>query len=169
MSLDPVVGFFVLGLLAGAFGSDLKLSGGLTDALIIYLLIAIGLKGGFELSQMPVAQLIVPIVAVVVFSAVTPLVGYQILRRMGRLPHPDAASISAHYGSVSVVTFAVGAYPVAHRAFRPRDPGPLHEDGRKAGGIDVRQGSFVPAAIASNSGTGPYQPYVEHDGQIFSD
>jgi carbonic anhydrase len=34
--------------------------------------------------------------------------------------------------------------------------------------FDVRQGSFVPAAIASNSGTGPYQPYVEHDGQIFS-
>lgn len=34
--------------------------------------------------------------------------------------------------------------------------------------FDVRQGSFVPAAIASTSGTGPYQPYVEHDGQIFS-
>lgn len=34
--------------------------------------------------------------------------------------------------------------------------------------FDVRQGSFVPAAIASNSGTGPYQPYVEHDGQIFT-
>ena len=34
--------------------------------------------------------------------------------------------------------------------------------------FDVKQGNFVPAAIASNSGTGPYQPYVEHDGQIFS-
>jgi carbonic anhydrase len=34
--------------------------------------------------------------------------------------------------------------------------------------FDVQQGSFVPAAIASSSGTGPYQPYVEHDGQIFS-
>ena len=34
--------------------------------------------------------------------------------------------------------------------------------------FDVTQGHFVPAAIASNSGTGPYQPYVEHDGQIFS-
>lgn len=34
--------------------------------------------------------------------------------------------------------------------------------------FDVRQGSFVPAAIASTSGTGPYQPYVEHDGQIIS-
>ena len=35
--------------------------------------------------------------------------------------------------------------------------------------FDVKQGDFVPASVASNSGTGPYQPYVEHDGQIFSD
>jgi len=35
--------------------------------------------------------------------------------------------------------------------------------------FDVKQGDFVPASLASNSGTGPYQPYVEHDGQIFSD
>ena len=34
--------------------------------------------------------------------------------------------------------------------------------------FDVQQGSFVPAAIASNSGTGPYQPYVEYDGQIIT-
>jgi len=109
MSIDPVIGFFVLGLLAGVFGSDLKLSAGLSDTLIIYLLIAIGLKGGFELSLIPVGPLIVPIVAVVLLSAGTPFLGYQVLRRMGKLPHPDAAAISAHYGSVSVVTFAVGA------------------------------------------------------------
>ena len=35
--------------------------------------------------------------------------------------------------------------------------------------FDVKQGDFVPASVASNSGTGPYQPYVEHDGQILSD
>ncbi len=34
--------------------------------------------------------------------------------------------------------------------------------------FDARQGGFVPASLASNSGTGPYQPYVEHDGQIIS-
>jgi len=32
--------------------------------------------------------------------------------------------------------------------------------------FDAQQGGFVPASIASNSGTGPYQPYVEHDGQL---
>lgn len=108
MSLDPVVGFFVLGLVAGLLRSDLKLSGGLSDTLVIYLLIAIGLKGGFELAQTSVQQLALPIVLVVVMSAGTPLLGYQILRRMGRMGHLDAASIAAHYGSVSVVTFAVG-------------------------------------------------------------
>ncbi|MBA4261710.1 MAG: sodium-dependent bicarbonate transport family permease [Comamonadaceae bacterium] len=108
MSLDPVVGFFVLGLVAGLLRSDLKLSGGLSDTLVIYLLIAIGLKGGFELAQTSVQQLALPIVLVVLMSAGTPLLGYQILRRMGRMGHLDAASIAAHYGSVSVVTFAVG-------------------------------------------------------------
>jgi hypothetical protein len=109
MSLDPVVGFFVLGVVAGLLKSDLKLPAGLYETLTIYLLVAIGLKGGFELSRSSVADLVVPIAVVVAASAVTPMLAYQVLYRIGRLPHPDAASISAHYGSVSVVTYAVGA------------------------------------------------------------
>jgi len=108
MRLDPVVGFFVLGLLAGLLRSDLKLSSGLSDTLIIYLLIAIGLKGGFELANTPVQDLVLPIIVAVLMSAGTPLIAFPILRRLGRLARPDAASIAAHYGSVSVVTFAVG-------------------------------------------------------------
>lgn len=34
--------------------------------------------------------------------------------------------------------------------------------------FDVRQGEFIPASTASHSGTGPYQPYVEHDGQVIA-
>ncbi len=109
MSLDPVVGFFVLGLIAGLLRSDLKLSGGLSDTLSIYLLIAIGLKGGIELSQAQAGDLVLPVIVAVLMSAGTPLVAFQVLRRLGRLSRPDAASIAAHYGSVSVVTFAVGA------------------------------------------------------------
>ena len=48
-------------------------------------------------------------IVAVLMSAGTPLVAFQVLRRLGRLSRPDAASIAAHYGSVSVVTFAVGA------------------------------------------------------------
>lgn len=109
MTLDPVVGFFVLGLAAGLIGSDLKLPNGLYETLTIYLLIAIGIKGGFELARTDVTDLVLPIAVVVVMSGVTPVIGYQLLHRMGRVPHLDAASISAHYGSVSVVTYAVGA------------------------------------------------------------
>lgn len=109
MILDPVVGFFVLGVVAGLIRSDLKLPSGLYETLTIYLLLAIGLKGGFELSKSSVVTLLLPIFIVVAASAVTPMLAYQVLHRLGRLAHHDAASISAHYGSVSVVTFAVGA------------------------------------------------------------
>jgi hypothetical protein len=98
-----------LGVLAGLLRSDLKLSSGLSDTLSIYLLIAIGLKGGIELSQAQVGDLVLPVIVAVLMSAGTPLVAFQVLRRLGRLARPDAASIAAHYGSVSVVTFAVGA------------------------------------------------------------
>jgi uncharacterized protein len=108
MSLDPVVGFFLLGLAAGFLRSDLKLSSGLSDTLSIYLLIAIGLKGGIELSRVDAADLLLPVVVAVLMSAGTPLVAFPILRRFGKLSRADAGSIAAHYGSVSVVTFAVG-------------------------------------------------------------
>ncbi len=108
MVLDPVVGFFLLGLVAGLLRSDLKLSSGLSDTLSIYLLIAIGLKGGIELAGASVGQIALPIMAAVLMSFGTPLLAYPILRQFGRLARPDAASIAAHYGSVSVVTFAVG-------------------------------------------------------------
>ncbi len=109
MSLDPVVGFFILGLVAGFLRSDLKLSSGLSDTLSLYLLIAIGLKGGIELSKASAGDLMLPIAVAVLMSAGTPLLAFPVLRRFGRLSRADAGSIAAHYGSVSVVTFAVGA------------------------------------------------------------
>ena len=115
MTFDPVVGFFVLGVVAGLLRSDLKLSGGLADMLSTYLLIAIGLKGGIELSNASVGSLLFPIAVAVMMSAGIPLAAYPILRRFGKLPWPDAASIAAHYGSVSVVTFAVGASYLARQ------------------------------------------------------
>lgn len=116
MSLDPVVGFFVLGVTAGLLKSDLKLPAGLYEMLTIYLLLAIGLKGGFELSKSDVTTLLLPIAIVVAASAVTPMLAYQALHRLGRLSHHDSASISAHYGSVSVVTYAVGASYLTRQA-----------------------------------------------------
>jgi len=109
LTMLATAGLFVLGVAAGLMRSDLKLPSGLIDVLSIYLLIAIGLKGGVELSHAASATLAWTIAAAVVMSLGTPLVADPVLRRIGGLARPDAASIAAHYGSVSVVTFAVGA------------------------------------------------------------
>ena len=107
LSLDPVVGFFALGLAAGLLRSDLKLSSGLLDTLSLYLLVAIGLKGGFELSALATpGTVLLSIAFAVLMSIGTPLLAYPVLRLLGKLQRSDAASIAAHYGSVSVVTFA---------------------------------------------------------------
>ena len=109
MTFDPVVLFFLLGILAGVARSDLKIPASIYEALSIYLLLAIGLKGGVELARHPLGSMVVPSLAVIALGAVLPLLAFPVLHRIGRLPRPDAASIAAHYGSVSVVTFAVGA------------------------------------------------------------
>lgn len=106
---EPVILFFLLGVIAGFVRSDLKIPGVLYESLSIFLLLAIGLKGGVELARYPLAELALPALAVVLAGAMIPLIAYPILRKVGKLARPDAGSIAAHYGSVSVVTFAVGS------------------------------------------------------------
>ncbi len=104
---DPVILFFLLGAAAGLVKSDLRIPPALYDFLSIYLLLAIGLKGGVELSANPLLPLLPKLAAVVLFGFVLPLIAYPVLRRLGRFKRADAASIAAHYGSVSVGTYAV--------------------------------------------------------------
>lgn len=106
---EPVILFFVLGAIAGFVRSDLKIPGVLYESLSIFLLLAIGLKGGVELARYPLLDVALPALAVVVAGALIPLAAFPILRRVGKLSTADAGSIAAHYGSVSVVTFAVGS------------------------------------------------------------
>ena len=63
---------------------------------------------GVELARHPLAAVALPALVVVAAGALIPLVAYPLLRRIGRLSRADAGSIAGHYGSVSVVTFAVG-------------------------------------------------------------
>jgi len=109
MPFEPVILFFLLGLLAGIARSDLKIPGVLYESLSIFLLLAIGLKGGIELAKYPLASLARPAAIVLAAATLIPLTAFAILHRLGRLNRADAASIAAHYGSVSVVTFAVAA------------------------------------------------------------
>lgn len=108
MSIDIVVLFFVLGVFARVVGSDLRLPEALYETLSIYLLLAIGLKGGLELSRQPLATLAPEVLACMALGFVIPFVLYPVLRLL-RLAPADAAALGAHYGSVSVVTFAVAS------------------------------------------------------------
>jgi uncharacterized protein len=105
--LDPVVLFFVLGVAAKLARSDLRLPEALYEALAIYLLLAIGLKGGVELARQPALSVLPHALAAIALGAAIPLLLFPVLRLLGRLSAADSASIAAHYGSVSVVTFAV--------------------------------------------------------------
>jgi hypothetical protein len=106
MVIDVVVFFFVLGVFARLVKSDLKLPEALYETLSIYLLLAIGLKGGIELSKQPLAALAPQVLACMALGFAIPFVLFPLLRLM-RLNAADAAALGAHYGSVSVVTFAV--------------------------------------------------------------
>jgi hypothetical protein len=104
--IDVVVFFFLLGVLARLVKSDLRLPEALYETLSIYLLLAIGLKGGIELSKQPIAALAPQVAACVALGFAIPFVLFPLLRAL-KLAGADAAALAAHYGSVSVVTFAV--------------------------------------------------------------
>ncbi|WP_348943798.1 sodium-dependent bicarbonate transport family permease [Chitinibacter sp. FCG-7] len=106
MQIDPVVLFFLLGLAAGLAKSDLKLPSALYDTLSVFLLLAIGIKGGLALAKQPIMDVLPQAMLVLLMGSIIPLLLYPLLRI--RLSQVDAASIAAHYGSASVVTFAVG-------------------------------------------------------------
>jgi uncharacterized protein len=112
--LSPMVLAFALGIVATWVRSDLRLPDAMYTALSIYLLFAIGLKGGVALAATPFSQLVLPALATLLAGAAIPAATYPIARRIGGWSVADAAALAAHYGSVSVVTF------VAAQAFLDR-------------------------------------------------
>lgn len=106
---DVVITTFALGLIAGLLRSDLRVPKGATDLISILLLFAIGLKGGIALaaSDLRFSELLPQMLLVIALGAAIPLLLAPVLRRLVRLNAIDAAAVAAHYGSVSVGTFAV--------------------------------------------------------------
>jgi hypothetical protein len=105
---SPFIQLFILGLLAGFFKSDLELPQAFTKALSIYLMLAIGMKGGIEIAKTdaPIAEVFAVIMSGIVLSFSFPFISYFIIRKTTKLNRIDSAAISAHYGSVSAVTFS---------------------------------------------------------------
>ena len=107
MQLDIVVAFFLLGAVASLIKAPIKMPEALYQSLTLFLLIAIGLKGGVALAEHASVDLILQSLAVVLFGAFLPFIAFPLLRFFGGLNKVDSAAIAAHYGSVSVATFAV--------------------------------------------------------------
>jgi len=103
--LIPAVLFFALGVFAKLINSDLKFPEGMTKGIGLYLLMAIGLKGGLALSDADFGLAIYSIIWGIVLGFLLPIIGYGFLRFRNKINAFDAAAIAAHYGSVSAATF----------------------------------------------------------------
>lgn len=111
--LDPAILFFVFGVLAGTVRSNLEIPQAISRFLSLYLLMALGLKGGFALAKSGLtAEVGTGLAAAVALAIAVPLIGYSILKRF--LSGFDAAAIAATYGSVSAVTFVTAVQYLEH-------------------------------------------------------
>ena len=104
--LSPMVLFFLLGGLAALLRSNLSVPEAIAKALSLYLVMAIGFKGGYEVAKAGVdANLFLALLAGIILSFLVPFLAFYLLRLTTKLSIVDAASIAAHYGSISIVTF----------------------------------------------------------------
>jgi uncharacterized protein len=113
--LDPAILFFVFGMVAGAIKSNLEIPPQISRFLSLYLLMALGLKGGFALAESGMtAEVSLSLGVGVGLAVIVPALGYLLLRRF--LNGYDAAAIAATYGSVSAVTFITAVQYLDQRA-----------------------------------------------------
>ena len=103
--LIPAVLFFALGFFARVIKSDLRFPQDLSKILSIYLLMAIGLHGGYELAKADLGVAFVAILWALILGFTLPVLGYVLLIATGKVDRMNAAAIAAHYGSVSAGTF----------------------------------------------------------------
>lgn len=106
----PTIMFFALGLLAAVVRSDLSIPEGAAKFMSLYLLLAIGFKGGNSLAQHGLqSDLFLAIGAGLALSFSIPFIAFLLLRVMTRLDPMNAAAVAGHYGSISIVTFVAAS------------------------------------------------------------
>lgn len=114
--LTPMILSFALGGLAALVRSDLSVPEAAAKTMALYLLFAIGFKGGVAVSKSGIdGQVLAALAAGIALSFVLPIVAFGLLRVMSRLSAVEAAAVAAHYGSISIVTFATASGILALR------------------------------------------------------
>ena len=102
--LDPAILFFVFGCFAGFIRSNLEIPRSIAKFLSLYLLMALGLKGGFALAKTGLSgEIVLSLTIAIMMAFIIPMIGYWFLKN--RIAKFDAAAVAASYGSVSAVTF----------------------------------------------------------------
>ncbi len=104
--ISPIILSFALGVAASLARSDLSIPEAVAKGMSIYLLFAIGFKGGVSVADHGIdGRLGLALLAGITLSFVLPLIAFALLRVMTRIDTLDAAAVAAHYGSISIVTF----------------------------------------------------------------
>jgi len=107
---QPVVLFFLLGALAAFARSDLAVPEAVAKTIALYLMMSIGLRGGGEVAESGLTDtMLIAGACGLALSFLLPLPAFWALSNLGKLDRTNAAAVAAHYGSVSVVTFAAGS------------------------------------------------------------
>lgn len=107
--LSPMVLFFALGLAAALARSDLAVPEAVAKTLALYLMLAIGFKGGAGMAKHGLdGAVVATLVAGIVLSFVIPVIAFRYLAAVTGLPRVDRAAVAAHYGSISIVTLGAG-------------------------------------------------------------
>lgn len=108
--ISPIILSFVLGVVAALARSDLSVPEAVAKGMSIYLLFAIGFKGGVSVADYGVdAKLALSLLAGIALSFLLPIVAFGLIRTLSGLGRLDAAAVAAHYGSISIVTFVAGS------------------------------------------------------------
>ncbi len=104
--LTPMILCFALGLLAALLRSDLEIPEALGRGMALYLMLAIGMKGGFTLAEGGAGlEVLAGLLVAGILSFAMPFVAFPLLRLLVGLDQVHSAAVAAHYGSISVVTF----------------------------------------------------------------
>ncbi|QJB68215.1 sodium-dependent bicarbonate transport family permease [Parasphingorhabdus halotolerans] len=117
---SPVILFFILGFFAACIRSDLTIPEPFAKAMSIYLMAAIGLKGGVEVASTGfTSELASAAIAGILLGFTLPILAFFLLRSVGKLGAIDSGAVAAHYGSVSVVTFVTAVELLTKQDMEP--------------------------------------------------
>lgn len=118
--ISPVILFFILGVLAAAARSDLSIPEPIAKGISLYLMAAIGLKGGVQVASAGYSgEMVLVALTGILLSFAVPLLAFALLRSWGGLDRTDAGAVAAHYGSVSIVTFVTASEALTRGGTEP--------------------------------------------------